>query len=117
MAISFSGRRRFVFLGILIFLVLLLASSRHEKVQRFLPTSLRGPGSRLAPMDELPPEKGMTGGSLAGPGPEYERFIVAERALPQHNLDNPFPEGKTGKYVKFSEQIKALGWNNVLNEV
>lgn len=43
--------------------------------------------------------------------------ITRHRRPLQHNLDNPFPEGKTGKYVKFSEQIKALGWNNVLNEV
>ncbi|KAF8892994.1 hypothetical protein BD779DRAFT_1609985 [Infundibulicybe gibba] len=40
-----------------------------------------------------------------------------ERELPQHNLDLPFPEGKTGRYVKFSNQIKMLGWNNVFNEI
>ena len=33
----------------------------------------------------------------------------------EHNLDLPFPEGRTDRYVKFSNQIKALGWNNRLN--
>jgi hypothetical protein len=33
----------------------------------------------------------------------------------EHNLDLPFPVGRTDRYVKFSNQIKALGWNNRLN--
>jgi hypothetical protein len=37
--------------------------------------------------------------------------------LPQHNLNLPFPEGKNGRYVKFSCQVQQLGWNNLLNEV
>ena len=65
----------------------------------------------------MPPgANGWTGGSLPGPGPEYERFILAERAFPQHNLDLLATE-KPKRYVKFSNQIRALGWNNVLNDV
>ena len=37
--------------------------------------------------------------------------------LPQHDLSLPFPEGKNGRYVKFSCQVQQLGWNNLLNEV
>jgi hypothetical protein len=29
--------------------------------------------------------------------PTYEKLWLWERNLPQHNLDLPFPEGKTGK--------------------
>ncbi|RDB14696.1 hypothetical protein Hypma_016298 [Hypsizygus marmoreus] len=51
------------------------------------------------------------------PPPTYENLRKWEQNLPQHNLELPFPEGKTGRYVKFSNQIVMLGWNNVLNEV
>ncbi|KAJ7814266.1 hypothetical protein B0H14DRAFT_2376076, partial [Mycena olivaceomarginata] len=35
-----------------------------------------------------------------------------------HNLSLPFPEGKTGSYVKFSNQNHGTtGWNNCFNEV
>lgn len=51
------------------------------------------------------------------PPPTYERLRQWEANLPQHNLDLPFPEGRTGRYVRFSNQIAMLGWNNVLNEV
>ncbi|GLB38170.1 hypothetical protein LshimejAT787_0500350 [Lyophyllum shimeji] len=49
--------------------------------------------------------------------PTLEKLKKWERELPQHNLDLPFPEGKTGRYVKFSNQVKRLGWNNALNEL
>ncbi|TFK40450.1 hypothetical protein BDQ12DRAFT_679433 [Crucibulum laeve] len=49
--------------------------------------------------------------------PKYEQLKQWERDLPQHNLDLPFPEGKTGRYVHFKNQIQQLGWNNVLNEL
>lgn len=49
--------------------------------------------------------------------PTYDRLRQWEANLPQHNFDLPFPEGRTGRYVRFSNQINMLGWNNVLNEV
>ena len=49
--------------------------------------------------------------------PNYKRLIEWEDNLPQHNLDLPFPEGRTGRYVLFKNQIQGLGWNNELNEV
>jgi hypothetical protein len=54
---------------------------------------------------------------LPGRGPDYKRFRDAEHALPQHNLDRPPPEGKHGKYVKFSNQIYGSGWNHVFTEL
>ena len=49
--------------------------------------------------------------------PHYKRLRQWETDLPQHNLDLPFPEGRTGRYVLFKNQIIGLGWNNELNEV
>jgi len=49
--------------------------------------------------------------------PTYERLKKWEMDLPQHNLDLPYPEGRTGRYVFFKNQIQMLGWNNQLNEV
>ncbi|KAF7365603.1 hypothetical protein MVEN_00433800 [Mycena venus] len=59
---------------------------------------------------------GSGGAGHAGGPPTYEALKKWEDDLPQHNLDLPFPEGKTGRYVKFSNQMKFLGWNNCLNE-
>ncbi|KAF6761581.1 hypothetical protein DFP72DRAFT_879061 [Ephemerocybe angulata] len=49
--------------------------------------------------------------------PHYTNVREWENNLPQHNLALPYPEGATGRYVKFSSQIKTLGWNNVFNEL
>lgn len=59
----------------------------------------------------------LVGGSLRTPPPTYDEILWAEYNLPQHNLSLPYPEGRTGRYIKFSNQIKGLGWNNVLNEM
>jgi hypothetical protein len=49
--------------------------------------------------------------------PKWTRLRAHERALPQHDLALPEPEGARGRYVRFSNQIRGLGWNNVLNEM
>lgn len=69
--------------------------------------------------------------------PLYERFHVTELALPQHNLDLPYPEGRSGKYLRFVKHstgevlvphtsldrihqlvlVTDLGWNNVMQEL
>ncbi|TFK70537.1 hypothetical protein BDN72DRAFT_532335 [Pluteus cervinus] len=51
------------------------------------------------------------------PPPPYERLWKWQENLPQHNLSLPFPEGRTGRYLKFSCEVKLLGWNNVFNEL
>ncbi|KAF7299479.1 hypothetical protein MIND_00897900 [Mycena indigotica] len=48
--------------------------------------------------------------------PSYYWLRFQAERLPQHNLALPFPEGKTGRYVKFSVQVNFLGWNNCLGE-
>jgi hypothetical protein len=49
--------------------------------------------------------------------PTYKKLKEWESNLPQHNLDLPFPEGRTGRYVSFANQLGGLGWNNKLDEV
>ncbi|KAK7060401.1 hypothetical protein VNI00_001166 [Paramarasmius palmivorus] len=111
-----TGKRRLVILGVGVFLAItFLTGLTHS-------TDLYGGGSR----------KGKA--TLGFGPPTYERLKDWEAKLPQHNLDLPFPEGRDGRYVKFSNQveyssarvyqnllnlsqIKMLGWNNVLNEV
>ena len=59
-------------------------------------------------------------------------MLEFERALPQHNPDLPFPEGRKGRYViappvplgidtlrsyiSFSGHAWGSGWNNVVQE-
>ncbi|KAJ7442736.1 hypothetical protein B0H11DRAFT_2347743 [Mycena galericulata] len=52
----------------------------------------------------------------SGP-PTYAAVRKLQAHLPQHNLSLPFPEGSTGRYVKFSNQLRGLGWNNCFGEV
>jgi len=49
--------------------------------------------------------------------PAWDTLKQWELNLPQHNLDLPFPEGKNGRYIKFSIQCKRTGWNNVFTEL
>lgn len=49
--------------------------------------------------------------------PTYKTLREWEADLPQHNLDLPFPEGRTGRYVLFKNQLGNIGWSNVLDEV
>ncbi|KAJ7473630.1 hypothetical protein B0H11DRAFT_1728982 [Mycena galericulata] len=49
--------------------------------------------------------------------PTYAALRSWEAALPQHNWSLPAPEGKAGRYVKFSNQARWLGWNNCFSEV
>jgi hypothetical protein len=58
-----------------------------------------------------------TGGNAAGPLPDYADIVKYEARLPQHMLELPFPEGRKGRYVKFTNQPERVGWNNVLNEM
>jgi hypothetical protein len=51
------------------------------------------------------------------PPAHWEKLYKWEDDLPQHDVDLPFPEGKSGRYVYFRNQIQMLGWNNQLNEV
>jgi hypothetical protein len=53
----------------------------------------------------------------AFPPSAWDDLRKRERELPQHNLSLPFPEGRTGRYVRFTNQNRGLGWSKVLNEM
>lgn len=40
--------------------------------------------------------------------PLYSEYRLRELALPQHNLDLPYPEGKNGKYLWISEHVRGM---------
>ncbi|CAE6441273.1 unnamed protein product [Rhizoctonia solani] len=46
----------------------------------------------------------------------FEQIFVREAQLPQHNLSARYPEGQDGRFVRFSNQVWGLGWNNLLQE-
>ncbi|QRV94258.1 O-FucT domain protein [Ceratobasidium sp. AG-Ba] len=47
---------------------------------------------------------------------DFDDIFLSEAQLPQHNLSAPYPEGRNGRFVKFSNQVWGLGWNNLLQE-
>jgi hypothetical protein len=47
----------------------------------------------------------------------FSRLRELERQLPQHDLQLPFPEGGQGRFVRFSNQLRQVGWGNVLAEM
>jgi hypothetical protein len=56
---------------------------------------------------------------LSEPGPNPPRFYEwheREKQLPQHNPDLPYPQGRQGRYIRFSNQIFGLGWGNAMQE-
>ena len=94
-------RRWLIFSGLATLVVLTLyATSIHQRPTPFFPSF--APFTQVLDLDQPP---------------TYERLKKWETDLPQHNLDLPYPEGRTGKYVLFKNQIQMLGWNNQLNEV
>ncbi|KAI0270422.1 hypothetical protein BC834DRAFT_967221 [Gloeopeniophorella convolvens] len=53
-------------------------------------------------------------------GPNPPRFAAwheREQQLPQHNPDLPYPQGRNGRYIRFSNQIFGLGWGNAMQEM
>jgi hypothetical protein len=64
-----------------------------------------------SPFAQRPPQNGKhPAGSLADfPDypPNYTEWHEIEEALPQHNENLTFPEGRTGRYVYFSEHVKS----------
>lgn len=99
-----SRQRRWLILSGFAIVLLTLYAGVHQQYHASYFPSLPS----FAPFSQVP--------DLDQP-PTYERLKKWERDLPQHNLDLPYPEGRTGRYVLFKNQIQMLGWNNQLNEV
>ncbi len=102
---TITGRRRLVFILLGSLALFFIFASLHPTSRDYISKSYYGLTTSGA------------SAALKTSPPTYERLREYEKNLPQHNLDLPFPEGRTGRYVKFTNQIKMLGWNNVQNEV
>jgi len=100
-----ARRKLFIFIGVA-FVVIFV--SQHYLASSFdlLPGTLAPAPPKLSVeiCDQDPPAN-------------WDNLYKWEDDLPQHNVDLPFPEGKEGRYVLFSNQIQMLGWNNLLNEM
>ena len=95
-------RRLLIFCSVVLFLTILavIPKARHQS-QTIVLNSTVGPNEDF---------------DLSSP-PRYQSLKSFQENLPQHNLSLPFPEGETGRYVKFSSQADGLGWNNILSEL
>ncbi|KAI0061373.1 hypothetical protein BV25DRAFT_1826885 [Artomyces pyxidatus] len=49
--------------------------------------------------------------------PNFYNWHDREKALPQHNMDLPAPQGRHGRYIWFANNVKNLGWGNVMQEI
>ncbi|KZT27662.1 hypothetical protein NEOLEDRAFT_1130722 [Neolentinus lepideus HHB14362 ss-1] len=49
--------------------------------------------------------------------PLYEKWHEAELAMPQHDPDLPYPEGKEGRYFWAPNHVHASGWGNAMQEL
>ena len=118
-----SVRKQRLWVVIFVLTVGFLASLWHYRrpaknyIGEYLAVSTLNVGRLIGVLMFVRAAVGWTGGDLTGPGPDYGSFREAERMLPQHNLDLPLPEGREGRYVKFSTQVAVLGWNNVFIEL
>ncbi|KAH9178049.1 hypothetical protein EDB89DRAFT_1300648 [Lactarius sanguifluus] len=67
--------------------------------------------SDLLPLlQDLPPPEG-------GPSPpRFYKWHEREKQLPQHDPNLPYPQGREGRYIRFSNQIFGLGWGNAMQE-
>lgn len=90
------------------------------------------PDDLLPFLQDLPPSEG---GSHP---PRFYEWHEREKRLPQHDPDLPFPQGREGRYIRFSNQIfgacdqlctpatclradasssPGLGWGNAMQEM
>ncbi|KAI0033002.1 hypothetical protein K488DRAFT_85300 [Vararia minispora EC-137] len=49
--------------------------------------------------------------------PTYRAWHEEELVLPQNDPALPYPQGRTGKYVRVANHVSKLGWGNVMQEM
>ncbi|KAH8999627.1 hypothetical protein EDB86DRAFT_650453 [Lactarius hatsudake] len=68
------------------------------------------PNDLLPLWQDIPPPEG-------GPNPpRFYKWHEREKQLPQHDPNLPYPQGREGRYIRFSNQIFGLGWGNAMQE-
>ncbi|KAI0245909.1 hypothetical protein BJV78DRAFT_229049 [Lactifluus subvellereus] len=49
--------------------------------------------------------------------PRFYEWHDREKQLPQNDPDLPYPQGREGRYIRFSNQVWGLGWGNAMEEM
>ncbi|KAG9043944.1 hypothetical protein FS837_008964 [Tulasnella sp. UAMH 9824] len=49
--------------------------------------------------------------------PDYKEIRAYEKRLPQHKMNLPWPEGKNGRFLRFSTPYHYIGFNNQLQDI
>ncbi|KAI0245903.1 hypothetical protein BJV78DRAFT_1136456 [Lactifluus subvellereus] len=49
--------------------------------------------------------------------PRFYEWHDREKQLPQHDPDLPYPQGREGRYIRFSNQVWGMGWGNAMQEL
>ncbi|KAH9966164.1 hypothetical protein BGW80DRAFT_1230443 [Lactifluus volemus] len=49
--------------------------------------------------------------------PRFYEWHDREKRLPQHDPDLPYPQGREGRYIRFSNHVWGLGWGNAMQEM
>ncbi|KAI0034831.1 hypothetical protein K488DRAFT_44633 [Vararia minispora EC-137] len=65
----------------------------------------------------LSPEPWPVSLHIAKRPPDFKAWHDAELALPQNNASLPPPQGRQGRYVRFSNHYTHEGWGNVMQEL
>ncbi|KAJ7145044.1 hypothetical protein C8R46DRAFT_1045777 [Mycena filopes] len=86
----------------------LAATTTHPKWESYYTTAVDAGEGDLGSSVKASEEIKQKELKLPGP-PRFAALRAWEENMPQHNLDLPFPEGKTGRYVKFSNQMNLWG--------
>ncbi|KAH9023701.1 hypothetical protein EDB84DRAFT_1508301 [Lactarius hengduanensis] len=69
------------------------------------------------PTDLLPFLHGLPPPEGGSNPPRFYQWHEREKQLPQHNPDLPYPQGREGRYIRFSNQLFGLGWGNSMQEL
>ncbi|KAH9012602.1 hypothetical protein EDB83DRAFT_2233677 [Lactarius deliciosus] len=69
------------------------------------------------PTDLLPFLQGLPPPEGGSKPPRFYQWHKREKQLPQHNPDLPYPQGREGRYIRFSNQLFGLGWGNSMQEL
>lgn len=123
---TLSSRRRFMLLLVVSALSVMAFLGHYLPIARagfVLPSSVDSssviPDCTVSPACVVPPARVVPTPSVDNSvrPPSWDWLREWQKDLPQHDLDVAAPDGRTARYVRFSNQAQLLGWNNVLTDM
>ena len=84
----------------LVFIIVVAAFSGFHNID--ISTSATVPDDLIPFLQGLPPSEG---GSRP---PRFYEWHEREKRLPQHDLELPYPQGREGRYIRFSNQLFGM---------